>query len=278
MLIKALKKFIEEKKEASWPDFVIKNAIKEYLQFPVLNFIYSQEEYQDFTFIGGSALRIVYNLPRLSEDLDFNLTPEAYEKLDLELLGERLEKYFQDKFLIKISFRVQGKQRLYLKFPILKELGLISEQSSSDFLYVKIEPSVDDFVNPKYDVFPISGFGFNFIIKTYILKFLMTGKIGAILERNWFKGEDNEVDIKGRDYYDLFWYLEKNIWPDYPSLSKKFSINNNEDLKVALKKRINDKVTEKKLFYDLANFFPEQEFISNFCKDYKKIINKYLEL
>lgn len=278
MLIKALKKFIEEKKEASWPDFVIKNAIKEYLQFPVLNFIYSQEEYQDFTFIGGSALRIVYNLPRLSEDLDFNLTPEAYEKLDLELLGERLEKYFQDKFLIKISFRIQGKQRLYLKFPILKELGLISEQSSSDFLYVKIEPSVDDFVNPEYDVFPISGFGFNFIIKTYTLKFLMTGKIGAILERNWFKGEDNEVDIKGRDYYDLFWYLEKNIWPDYPNLSKKFNINNNEDLKVALKKRVNDKVTEKKLFYDLANFFPEQEFISNFCKDYKKIINKYLEL
>lgn len=278
MLIKALKKFIEEKKEASWPDFVIKNAIKEYLQFPVLNFIYSQEEYQDFTFIGGSALRIVYNLPRLSEDLDFNLTPEAYEKLDLELLGERLEKYFQDKFLIKISFRVQGKQRLYLKFPILKELGLISEQSGSDFLYVKIEPSVDDFINPEYDVFPISGFGFNFIIKTYTLKFLMTGKIGAILERNWFKGEDNEVDIKGRDYYDLFWYLEKNIWPDYPNLSKKFNIDNNEDLKVALEKRINDKVTEKKLFYDLANFFPEQEFISNFCKDYKKIINKYLEL
>lgn len=276
MLINSLKKFVEEKRLVSWPDFVIKNAIKEYLQFPVLNFIYSQKEYQNFIFTGGSALRIVYGLPRLSEDLDFNLTPENYEKLDLELLGQRLEKYFQDKFLIKISFRFQGKQRLYLKFPILKELGLTSDTSSSDFLYVKIEPSIEDFISPEYDVSPISGFGFNFIVRVYTLKFLMTGKIEAILGRSWFKGEDNEIDIKGRDYYDLFWYLEKNIWPDYLNLSKKFNINNNEDLKVALKEKINNKVTDKKLFYDLINFFPEQEFISSFCKNYKEIINKYL--
>jgi hypothetical protein len=32
----------------------------------------------------------------------------------------------------------------------------------------------------------------------------MTGKISAILDRSCFKGDDNEIDIKGRDYYDLY--------------------------------------------------------------------------
>jgi len=276
MLLKLIQEFVNTKRVLGWPNFVILNAIKEYLQYPVLAFIYSSPKYQNFVFMGGSALRIAYNLPRLSEDLDFNLTVSDYEKLDLNELGEDLKKYFQNKFLMNINFRVQGDRRLYLKFPILKDLGLASNIAESDFLYVKIEPSREDFINPEYEITPISGFGFNFIVRSYNLKFLMTGKIGAILERTWFKGKKNEIDIKGRDYYDLFWYLEKGIQPDYPNLALSLKINNEQELKVALQKKILSEVTEKKLLYDLANFFSEQEFISSFCRNYKTIIGKYL--
>ena len=277
MLLELLRDYVAAKKTAGWPDFVIKNALKEYLQFPVLAFIYSRLEYRDYVFIGGSALRVVYGLPRLSEDLDFNLPPAVYSALDLETLGQDLKRYFKDRFSFSPILRVQGNKRLYLKFPILKELGLAAEASSeSDFLYVKIEPLREDFSNPEYELAPVSGFGFNFIVRTYSLKFLMTGKIGAILERSWAKGKSNEIDIKGRDYYDLFWYLEKGVQPDYSDLAQRFGIKNYQELRTALWRQIEAAVTEKKLYYDLANFFPEQEFISDFCRNYKSIIKKYL--
>lgn len=277
MLLKLLEDFVNQKRAAGWPDFVIKNALKEYLQFPVLAFIYSHVDYRNFIFTGGSALRIVYNLPRLSEDLDFNLTMADYKKLDLSLLGQELQQYFRDKFLLSLEFKAQEGLRLYLKFPILKQLGLAANNiAESDFLYVKIEPSLEKFVNPEYEITPISDFGFNFIVRVYSLKFLMTGKIEAILERSWYKGKNNEIDIKGRDYYDLFWYLDKGIEPDYTNLALSLNIRNELELKKILRKKIDDVVTEKKLFYDLANFFREQDFITNFCKNYKTIIKKYL--
>lgn len=276
MLINLLQDFVSQKKQAGWPDFVINNGLKEYLQFSVLAFVYNQKDYQGFIFTGGSALRIAYNLPRLSEDLDFNLKQEDYKKIDLKLLGEKLRKYFKEKFLLSITYRVQGDSRLYLKFPILKELGLAFGENS-DFLYIKIEIAVEDFIDPEYEITPVSGFGFNFITKTYNLKFLMTGKISAILDRSWFKGKDNEIDIKGRDYYDLYWYFDKGIKPDFLTLKDKFNIKNEIELKKVLKEKIDEKVTEKKLFYDLANFFGEQGFISSFCKNYKEIMKKYLD-
>lgn len=277
MLLKLLEDFVNQKRAAGWPDFVIKNALKEYLQFPVLAFIYSHVDYRNFIFTGGSALRIVYNLPRLSEDLDFNLTMVDYKKLDLSLLGKELQQHFKDKFSFNLEFRAQDKHRLYLKFPILKQLDLAANNSAdSDFLYVKIEPFLETFVNPEYEITPISNFGFNFIVRVYSLKFLMTGKIEAILERSWYKGKNNEIDIKGRDYYDLFWYLDKKIEPDYKNLALSSNVKNEPALKKILQKKIDELVTEKKLFYDLANFFPEQDFITNFCKNYKTIIKRYL--
>ena len=138
MLFDLIKDFVNQKKQASWPEYVIKNAIKEYLQFPVLAFIYSKKEYQDFIFMGGSALRIIHGLPRLSEDLDFDLPLDTYHNLDLNVLGEEIKKYFRDQFLLNISFRVQGKIRLYLKFQILKDLGLADGGSESDYLLMAL--------------------------------------------------------------------------------------------------------------------------------------------
>jgi hypothetical protein len=280
MLLELLKDFVSQKKQAAWPEYVIKNAVKEYLQFPVLAFLYGQKRYQQFIFMGGSALRIIHNLPRLSEDLDFNLSEADYNKLDLCILGAEIKRYFQDQFRMAIDYRVQGKIRLYLKFPILKALGLVKTQSGSgaesDFLYVKIEISVDNFKQPEYEVAPVSGFGFNFIARTYSLKFLMTGKICAILDRVWFKGKDNSIDIKGRDYYDLFWYLDKGVEPDFATLAARFEVKNMLELKAILKGKIAGSVTSAKLHYDLVNFFNEQEFISSFCDNYKEIMNKYL--
>lgn len=245
------------------------------MQFPVLSFIYNSKKYKNFIFTGGSALRVCYGLPRLSEDLDFDLEPRDFKRLDLEKMGAELSEYFKNNFLISPSCRAQGQSRLYLKFPILKELD-ISYGEGSSFLYVKIEPEPCQFKNFEAELTPASSYGFNFLIKNYNLKFLMTGKIIAILERRWFKGKNNAVNIKGRDFYDLYWYLSKNIKPDFIILSEKFSINSEAKLKKALKEKIKKEIDGAKLAYDLKNFFSDQTFVADFCKNYQKIMEKYL--
>jgi len=60
-------------------------------------------------------------------------------------------------------------------------------------------------------------------------------------------------------------------------LSEKLSIRNEIELKAALKKKIEKDVNEEKLAYDLRGFFPEQEFVVGFSRNYKEIMRKYLE-
>ena len=276
MLKKILKEIVEDKKKQGFPDFVIKNFVKEFLQYPVLNFIYNDKNYKNFIFTGGSCLRICFNAPRLSEDLDFDLYKKDYQKLDLSKLAEQLKLYFKKKYLIDITVKGQTNKRICLKFPLLRALNL-ADESESDLLYVKIEPSEISFKKPAIELSPVSSYGFNFIVKHYSLPFLMTGKLGAIFNREWFGGKKNEINIKGRDFYDLFWYLQKAVLPDWKNLKSSINISSEDSLKKELLKLIAENVTSQKLSYDLKNFFPDQNFVSDFCKNYKKIMEKYLK-
>ena len=276
MLVEILKQIAEEKKSRNYPNSVVINSLKEYLRFPVLNFIYNSDKYSKFIFTGGSCLQICYGFPRLSEDLDFDLEKKDYQKLDLEKMGAEIAEYFKKRFLFDIKYKIQGNARLYLKFDVLKKLGLLYGEGSG-LLYVKIEPALTIFNKFLEEPIPISNYGFNFVARSYSLSFLMTGKIIAILQREWFKGEENEVNIKGRDFYDLYWYLEKGVKPDMGALKSLLGIRNEEELKKKLWGKIEKNVDEKKLAHDLQNFFSEQNYITEFCKNYKKIIKKYLQ-
>ncbi len=276
MLKEILANIVKEKRRAGAPDFVIKNFLKEYLQYPVLDFIYNSQDYKSFIFTGGSCLRICFGSPRLSEDLDFDLKNADYKKFKIGKLEKDLKECFKEKFLINIETKKQGGRRLYLKFPVLKELRL-ADQSESDLLYVKVEPSRSVFAGPKTELQPISGFGFNFVVQRYSPEFLMAGKLNAILTRQWFKGGENEINIKGRDFYDLYWYLNNKTKPDYKALKKLVGIVDESRLKKKLKEKIARNVTTRKLSYDLKNFFPNQNFVGDFCKNYKKIMENFLK-
>jgi len=54
-----------------------RNVLKEELQFYLLNFIYHHAEYSRWIMYGGSALRIIHGLDRMSVDLDFEVTHEV---------------------------------------------------------------------------------------------------------------------------------------------------------------------------------------------------------
>lgn len=49
-----------------------RNLIKDKLQNYILYFVYNSKDFQDLVFTGGTCLRKIYNLPRLSENLNFD--------------------------------------------------------------------------------------------------------------------------------------------------------------------------------------------------------------
>lgn len=274
MLEEILKQIVLEKKSQGISNAVILNFLKEYIQYLVLNLIYNHKDFKKLIFKGGSCLRVCYTLPRLSEDLDFDCDPKVFNVL-LPNLENFLSKEIKTKYFSSLETKIQAKKRIYLKFPLLYKLGM-AQKPESDKLYVKIETEDKILPNAGFELTPTSKFGFNFIAYHYDLPTLMATKIHALLYRLWFKGKKQEVDIKGRDFFDLYWFYENNIRPNWKLLKKITKIRNEKELKTTLFERIKKSVTTQKLEYDLLNFLPEKEFVSDFSKNYLEIINKYL--
>ncbi|MDP2790426.1 MAG: nucleotidyl transferase AbiEii/AbiGii toxin family protein, partial [Rectinemataceae bacterium] len=72
------------------------NLLREYVQARILGSLHESRAFESLSFVGGTALRFLYALPRFSEDLDFSLeTPDGYDaarwlkklKRDLEFQG-----------------------------------------------------------------------------------------------------------------------------------------------------------------------------------------------
>lgn len=273
LLEELLKPIIAEKKQLGVPKAVILNYLKEYIQYLVLSLIYNHPDFKKLVFKGGSCLRICYNLPRLSEDLDFDYGKKQFPDGLLPGLEKYLSYEIKSKYFSDLETKIQSTIRLYLKFPLLHNLGL-AEKSESDKLYVKIE--VENTILPyaNFVLTPISRLGFNFVAYHYDLSTSMAGKIHAFLNRLWFKGKTQEIDIKGRDFYDLYWFLQNKVKPNWQALRKITAIKNDQELKSILTARIQKTVTPQKLSYDLRNFLPHPSFVSDFSKNYLTLIKK----
>jgi len=153
---------------------------------------------------GGTALRFLFGTPRYSEDLDFALErPEADYDLRgyLQAIRRELaaEGYVVD---LKVNDR-RTVHSAFVRFPgLLWELSLSGHRDQ--VLAVKIE----------VDTQPPAGA----ILATTVVRrhvtlqlqhhdraSLLAGKLHALLQRPY---------AKGRDVYDLLWYLSDPAWPE----------------------------------------------------------------
>ncbi len=271
MIKEYLEKIVREEKLKNSSPLYIRSSLKEYLQVLVLEYIYTSADYKSkFIFTGGTCLRHVFGLERLSEDLDF----DALGDVDVESLVEDLGKYFKEKLFykdIKISIKQQGRQVL-LKFPVLQKLGLATK-SESDLLYIKMD--IAEVVGSSFETEKTSKnvFGSNFVILHYDLPSLFAGKITAILTRNLFEGRENREILKGRDFFDLLWYLKKDIKPNLVLLQERLGEKITE---VELKKRLFEKVrlatTKFKQDFknDLAPFIVSSSFVEDYVENFSE--------
>lgn len=255
---------------------IVKSKLKEHLQNYILDFIYSSE-YRNLIFYGGTCLRKVYKLDRMSEDLDFEVITQSHSELvsksssfDLNLFSEKLKNYFVSNLkFTEVEIKTQKStniSRITSKFNVLSEIGL--SQFESENLHVKIEINEveNEFLT---EITPLSFSRFNMLIKHYTLPVLMASKMNACINRTFRKG-NSDVFIKGRDYYDLIWYMQKNVMPDVNKLIK---LNINEAF-IEIDSIVND-IQPNDLYLDLAPFFEKEEYIKSWCQNFHALYKKY---
>lgn len=254
------------------------NAFKEELQFYVLNFIYHHPEYSQWIMYGGSALRIIHGLDRMSVDLDFEVSHTITNKF-LEEVGKEIKEYFINTYNAGDDFlkiKITNGRGLLLKFYLENEL---SAGHQSKQLYVKID--LNHFVALKTVIErrPINRDQLSFIILTYNMGALMSSKIAAIFLRGSRGVGEDVYEEKGRDIYDLLWYMGKKIVPDFDYLSSKgVNVKDPRALFDKLTLQMN-KVNNINLKNDLSPLFIDQTFIknwlANWLESYLRLLDEY---
>lgn len=250
-----------------------RNLLKEQIHILVLDFIYAHPVYSQLIFYGGSALRHCFELPRFSEDLDF---VDLKNNVELTKMGKDLTDYFCTETDLEPKLLVQP-SRIKLKFPILRELGL-SSPSEYESLLIKIEvfKHFDYCVGYQVGVSTIFKLNRSMVIKAFDLPTMFATKIGAVLHRKWektAKGGEVLAKVKGRDYFDLVWYLGKDIKPNLRCI---MGFQKTENLREELLKIV-EKVDAKSIKFDLEPLMENKTFVDNFSKNIKGILKNAIE-
>jgi len=190
------------------------HALREILQHLTLLGLWRSKFFERAAFYGGTALRMLYGLPRFSEDLDFTLC-QADPGFDFRpfIKGVRDE-------LAAFGFTVavepihkKGESPIdsaFVKADTVANLlvvdapehirrGLHREQR----IRIKFEVDTDPPAGARYEIrsvlVPVL-----FQVKTVSEPCLFAGKLHALLFRQW------KSRVKGRDFFDFVWFCGRN--------------------------------------------------------------------
>jgi len=176
---------------------------REYLHARILQALQEAGAFENWAFLGGTALRFLYGLPRYSEDLDFSLVdPDA--GIDLDGATQKVRASFEaENYAISLARRERkAVKSAMVRFEGLPyELGLSNRRNQA--LSVRIEIDTDP---------PAGATVETTLVRRHVLlnvlhhdrASLLSGKLHALLTRPY---------AKGRDLFDLVWYLADGSWP-----------------------------------------------------------------
>lgn len=251
-----------------------RNALKEELHFHILNFIYHHPEYSKWIMYGGSALRIIHGLDRMSVDLDFEVSDEITEKF-LEELKKQTRNHFIDRYGAGADFltvKITAGRGLLLKFHVGEELSF---GHASKQVHVKVD--LNHFVVSKIvtERRPINRDQLSFVVVTYNMGALMASKLAAIFLRGTRGVGQAVYEEKGRDIYDLLWYMSKKVEPDFDYLiAKGVDLKDPRALFDTLTLQMN-KVSDENLKQDLLPLFVNRTYVENWLANWRE---SYLRL
>lgn len=170
--------------------------------------------FRESRFYGGTALRIFYGVQQFSEDIDFSLL-EVNPDFRLQPYLDGMLKEFN-----ALGIDVTVKEKVKNKQTAIDSAFLKPGTEWKEVMLKRIIPQEKIGMRPEIriklevDINPPLGFAteeklllipFSFYIKCFTAPDLFAGKMHALLFRKW-KGR-----IKGRDWFDMEWYVKGNI-------------------------------------------------------------------
>lgn len=203
-------------------------VFREYLQLIFLNYLYQQKEANSIYFKGGTAIRLFFDSPRFSEDLDFST---SFNKKEIKRIVEKTEESIQremtDLHIFSVysgrgteRFRIKYQPKEY-KYPLTVRLDFHRMEKIGKTAVLNLTTK-----------FPIIIFP---VVSCLSGDEILAEKIQALLARS-----------KGRDFFDVWYLLEKGVFTE-----KSF------DREQLLKKI--KQYPQNKLNRDLAQFLPKDK-------------------
>jgi predicted nucleotidyltransferase component of viral defense system len=258
----------------------IRSALKEALQDYVLNFVYNDVSCKTLIFTGGTCLRKIYGLPRLSEDLDFDFVGT----FKIEEFAAKAKAYFVKELQYKnITIKISGGgQTVFLKFPVLEELGVAKNSEDSPILFVRCDFNKESIGVFTTEVNSVSTTEFSFFALSYDLPTLFANKIMAFLQRDFFKGKEQAIPFEGRDVFDLVWFLEKSkrsdwkLKPNRDRLTKGLKIDNSNTIAGLVVEKV-ESIDKKDVYTDLLPFIESTQTLENFSDNFAFLIKENIK-
>ena len=194
-------------------------ALVEYLQYELLDSLFKNPNSAHLSFIGGTAIRILHQSVRFSEDLDFDSFDLSFTGFE-ELLTTACRDMEYKGFIIEYRIAKHNAFHCYIRFPeMLFNAGISPDKGRKILLQVDTEKKVK-YYTPNTVV--LNKFAVFRRILSAPPAILLAQKMLAVLFR---KRE------KGRDLFDVS-FLMGITKPDFEYVEKCIGVEKNEFLKM----------------------------------------------
>jgi predicted nucleotidyltransferase component of viral defense system len=178
------------------------HALREYIQNYVLWLMQRDGLNTRLFFIGGTALRFLWHIGRVSEGLDFSAGPD-WKPDEFKGAARNIERGLAAAgYDVSLHLREEKTvQRAVFRFAeLLAELGLVGSKPQELSIALEIDTKPPAGATSSKTVVNLH---LPVLIQHYDLPSLLAGKAAAMMTREY---------VQGRDYFDIFWLLSK--WPD----------------------------------------------------------------
>jgi len=200
------------------------NARIEVAQQIILAGLARSDFFSKAAFYGGTCLRIFHGLQRFSEDMDFSLL-QTDNNFSWETYFPYIEQEFQ---ALGRSVSITRKEK--------RTLGKVESaflKDNTEVINIQFQTEKSVRIKIETDTFPPLGFAteqklliepYSFYTRCIALPDLFAGKMHALLYRQW------KSRVKGRDWYDMEWYIRHRVPLHFAHLQERISQLNSKHI------------------------------------------------